>query len=360
MRFSAVASLILSLVLLANVPSAFPMETDQYNLPPVPLYDIGDEVSDHVAENLVTAVAKINAEIAVHQACLNLPPAKDSKCGSVETESARLAYLRSNDAVAKEVFKLLGDGNLFITKTGRWFQTHEFSHKPVRYKTDYLESIYATLPSDYLTMSPTVRLYGTEFGTDKIEHFLQQGYGYYKIYRKETVAGATPENAAAKAVKWGRMTEKTYFGLLVAGVYSNADLVANYAGMKFYLGLTQPVKIGTVTKPAILELKNGAWAIADNAALRENLIKPFLSDHLNEALNPSVYAFNLYPFVRSVVKKKSCPQWKKMYPDLTRNSLETRTAALTIWNGEDYGHLTQSRMVSLAETCFAAEKDQAE
>ena len=87
--------------------------------------------------------------------------------------------------------------------------------------------------------------------------------------------------------------------------------------------------------------------------LRDDLLKPFVSDHLNEALNPSVYAFNLYPFVRNTVKKRGCPQWKKAYPELTRESLETRTNELTLWNGEDYGYLKNGFMVPLAETCFA-------
>ena len=131
--------------------------------------------------------------------------------------------MQSNDAVAREVFKQLGDGGLTLTVTGKWFMKHKFSHEPAQYKTSFVESIYKAEPIDYITMSPTVRIYGKEFGTDKIEHMLQQGYNYYKIYQKETAAGATPEDAAAKAVKWGRMTEKTYFGLMVAGVYSNGS-----------------------------------------------------------------------------------------------------------------------------------------
>lgn len=352
MKLSATLSLLLSFVLLANIPVSYAMETDQYNLPPEPLFDIGDEVSDHIAENLFTAVAKINSEIDTHQSCLNDPKQKGSSCGTPQAERSRLEYLRSNDAVAYEVFKLLGDGSLVLTVTGKWFMKHKFSQEPARYKTSYTESIYLVQPIDYATMSPTVRIYRTEFGTDKIEHFLQQGYDYYKIYKNEIAAGGAPENAANKAIKWGQMTERTYFGLLIAGVYSNADLVANYAGMKFYQGMTQPIQIGSATRPAILSLKDGSWIVNNPQRLHDNLLKPFVSDHLNEALNPSVYAFNLYPFVRGTVKKQSCPQWRKMYPDLTKSAIETQTNALTRWNGADYGHLKKDMMVELADTCF--------
>ena len=63
MKPSCLFSLLVSFVLLLNgVSLAF--ETDQFNLPPVPLADIGDEVSEHVEETLRFAVAKVNADIA--------------------------------------------------------------------------------------------------------------------------------------------------------------------------------------------------------------------------------------------------------------------------------------------------------
>src|SRR5204863_4809608 len=102
MRSSALISLVLSFILVANTSVVHSMETDQYNLPPEPLFDIGNEVSDHIAENLFTAVARINGEIDIHQACLGDPKQKGNKCGTPQEERSRLEYLRSNDAVAYE------------------------------------------------------------------------------------------------------------------------------------------------------------------------------------------------------------------------------------------------------------------
>ena len=147
------------------------------------------------------------------------------------------------------------------------------------------------------------------------------------------------------------MTERTYFGLLVSGVYSNADLYANYAGMKFYQNLTEPISIGDRTRPAPVFLNEGVWNI-DPATLRENLLKPFLTDHLNEALNPSGYAFTIFASVRGAVKKYACPEWHQTYPDLTADELTARSKALKLWNGEDYGYTKRSRTASIAEICF--------
>ena len=52
-------SLMLATVLVFHPVTALAFETDQYNLPPVPLADIGDEVSEYVEDKLRLAVAKV-------------------------------------------------------------------------------------------------------------------------------------------------------------------------------------------------------------------------------------------------------------------------------------------------------------
>lgn len=343
----------LSLLFLLMPIAGAAMETDQYDLPPVPLADIGDEVSEHVENAIRLALAKVNAEIIKHQACLDAKNGGLAGCRSASAEQKKIEYLRSNDAVAYETYKQLGFGTLFTARIGKWMYSHKFSGDPSQYKTTYLESIYIAEPIDYLTISPTVNLYGAQFGTDKLEHMFQQGYDYYKIHKNTVARGETTQAAAKKAVKWGQLTERTYFGWLVSGVYSNADLVANYAGMRFYQGLTNPIKIGEATRPAILIQKDGVWTFNGDADLRRDLIRPFLTEHLNEALNPSVYSFLLYPSVYDIVRKKSCPQWVKAFPGLSKSAADATTKSLTLWNGEDYGHLDGKTTVTIGETCFS-------
>ncbi len=347
MKFSFLTSLgLLLILLLNNVGLAF--ETDQYNLPPVPLADIGDEVSEYVGDNLRTAVANVNVTIEKAKKCLEV---RTKGCGTADAETHKLTYLRSDQAVANELFKLIGDGNLFTTKFGNWMRSHKFRGQPDRYKASLSESIYFLNPADYLTLSATVRLYGTEFGIDKLEHFFQQGHQYYKIEREELAKGKTPAEAEKKAISWGQKTERTYFGTWSSGVYSNADLYANYAGMKFYNGLAKPLQINGRTRPAIVKLKGGSWEITLKSSFQD-ILKPFLTDHLNEALNPSSFRPTLVRSVRRAVKKYSCPEWKAMFPTLTPSTLNDRTRALEMWNGEDYGSTKRSRTVTVAETCY--------
>ena len=352
---SKIACLFLCFALTAQ--SIFAFETDQYNLPLQPLADIGDEVSDYTEENVRAAIDKLNFEIRARLACLEnktsaAEKSKKINCGSLAADRARLAFLRSDEAAARAVFKRLGDGIIPFTKSGTWMETHRFKAQPARFKTGYGKSIYAVVPTNYLTISPTVNLYGAEFGIDKIAHFFQQGYDYYKIYHRALAKGSTSNEAVKKAIRWGKMTERTFYGTLVSGVYSNADLCANLVGLKFYQGLTREIEIGGETRPAVLVVKDGFWTINENVDLRRILIKPFLTDHLNEALNPSIYIPVLRSFVRKTVRKRACAEWSERYPNYSQADFARITAGLSKWRGEDYGFKTSDNFVTIAAVCF--------
>lgn len=356
MKRQTIIRIFLCFALLIQSTTAFAFETDQYNLPPAPLADIGDEVSQYAAQNIRQAISKLNAEILARQSCLNndFKSSVKIKCDSPDKEIKKLTSLRSEQAAAREVYNLLGTGFPPFTSSGTWMESHHFAVSPARYKTDFYDSIFLVFPTDFVGLSSTVNLYGAEFGTDKIAHFFQQGYSYYKTYNQGLAQGLTPEEAARKAVKWGQKTERTIYGSLISGVYSNADLFANYAGMKFYLGLTQSIKIGNGERGAILVLRNGFWAFNDENNLSKQLIKLFISNHLNEAFNPSVFTkmFGLRAFVRRRVKKQSCRQWFKKYPNLSQTELENTSKALKFWNGEDYGFTGSKNFITIANTCF--------
>jgi hypothetical protein len=343
----------LCLVLLISPSASFAFETDQFNLPPEPLADIGAEVSDYVKENVGRAIEKINAEIKQRSDCLESKSTKN--CESSEKNRRRLNYLRSGTAIEREVFKLLGAGFPPFTASGSWMESHRFKAQPARYKTNFEESIYAVFPSNYLTISETVNLYDAQFGTDKIAHIFQQGYTYLKIYERALARGSSKAEAAKKACDWGRKSERTFYGNLVSGVYSNADLAANYAGFKFYQNLTEEINIGGTMKSPLIVLENDAWKFNEKVNLDENTLKPFVTTHLNEALNPSIYTkiFGLRASVRSHVKKRACAKWKRAFPTFSRADYEKTSKDLQTWHGEDYGFTTNKNFVTIANTCFA-------
>lgn len=354
MKLSKILQTFLCAAILAQSNAAFAFETDQYNLPPQPLADIGDEVTIYVESNIQKAIDKLNEQISMHQSCLNEKKPVNLQCDSREKEQNKLQSLRSEQTVAREVYNLLGTGSPPFTSSETWLESYQFKNSPARYKTNFRRSIFFTFPTDFIGLGSTVNLYGTKFGTDKIAHLFQQGYTYYKIYNRALTEGVSSDKAAQKAVKWGQKTERTIYGTLISGVYSNADLYANYAGLKFYSGLTQNIKIGETERPAILILKDGLWAFNSENNLPERLIKPFVSNHLNEALNPSVFTnfFGLRGYVRKTVKNQSCAEWFKQFPELSRTVLEKTSRELQLWHGEDYGFTVSKNFITIANTCF--------
>ena len=344
--------LFLCFISLISPSAAFAFETDQFNLPPEPLADISAEVYDYVKENVKIAIEKINAEIVARQNCLDNKTAKN--CESAAKNRQRLNYLRSKNAVARAVYNRLGAGFVPFTASGSWMESHRFKAQPARYKTSLKESIFATFPGNYLTISETVNLYGEQFGTDKIAHIFQQGYTYLRIYERALAKGLSKKAATKKANDWGRMSERTFYGNLVSGVYSNADLAANFAGLKFYQNLTGQINVGAEIKLPLVVLENGVWKFNETVELSENLLKPFVTAHLNEALNPSIYTtfFGLRSAVRGRVKKRACGEWRTLRPNFSKADYDEISRRLQSWNGEDYGFTVNSNFVTIANACF--------
>lgn len=352
MRPKAIAGLFLCLILLVQPLTLFSFETDQYNLPRAPLVDIGDQVTEYTESNVRDAVRRVNKKIREIDTCLN--QSADKKCTVSAKNTKKIAFLRSEDAIAKAIFKEMGSGIIPFTKSSWWLEEHKFGVEPVRYKPGIKDTIYITAPFNQLTLSSTVKLYGEEFGTDKIAHIFQQGYDYHKIYLKARKKGLSEKDAVKKAIKWGQKSERTFFGTWVSGVYSNADLYSNYAGLKFYLGLTREIKIGEKIRPATLSLKDGIWVVNENSEMKNDLLKPFITKHLNEAYNPNKF-FNVLKFrkiIKGVVKRHACKQWFERYPGLERDELEATTKSLELWHGEDYGFSYSKKFITIANTCF--------
>jgi hypothetical protein len=347
-----ISSAILILCLLLLPPAnGLAFETDQFNLPPAPLADIGDEVSDHLAAEIARTVGELNGEIDRTERCLALetPP---KGCPTGVKARNRLAYLRSPEGLAKAIFHRLSGDNLTTTHLGNWMRKHKFARQPDRYKVSFGETIYKIRPSVFLTMSDTVRLYDVELGIDKLEHFIQQGHQYYERESDALREGKKAFYALRRAIDWGKRTERTYYGALTSGVYSNADLYANYAGLRFYQGLTRPIESDGQSRPPLLKLTDGRWELARSGLLREHLLKPFITQHMNEALNPSSYALHLYPFVKLAIRRHACQDWYRTFPRMTSAELDELSAKLMRWHGEDYGYTKRSRTIKLSEICF--------
>ncbi len=124
----------------------------------------------------------------------------------------------------------------------------------------------------------TIRLAGVRMGTDKPDHFFDQGYEYLRVSRW----GAAP----LLAVRWGTDSERGAYGLLTSNVFSFADLHANRRGFAFYDELLSRTSGMRRDRQGCV----GAVAAFDWA--------DWVDDGFDELLNPSTYGVSVGAAVR--------------------------------------------------------------
>jgi hypothetical protein len=342
-QISRIAVLILSF-LSASVQAE---ESDQFTLPPQELVDIGPTVSQRLYAILEKVMAQTNREI---QALL--PKAQNSR-----SAAAQLARRYSVDYLIDLIYKEVAIG-LPESTLERWLHWGCFPKElqPMRYnaiwpwKTVYW-LVISQFPGTLFLLSPTINMYGHYFGTDKIGHFFQQGAGYYQIYRRNLARGKSAEQARAAMIIHGQRQEDGIFGTLINGIYSNADLSANYAGWKFYMNLTHTVQIANKKRPPILVLKGHRWEFAKKIN-KANLLKPYINDNLNEAWNPAHYFFMRNQIRRHV--KQRCTAWIERI-GITKARVELKLTEISQWEGENYGHWLPPKDAVTLNACFGGQ-----
>ncbi len=148
-----------------------------------------------------------------------------------------------------------------------------YSHQP----------LLATRVAGLFGVGPTMKINQVLVGTDKLGHFLSQGRKFYRRWVKM--------GDESKAAEHSAYTERAIFGQMTTGSYSNADLVANYEGYRFYRSLFEDNVVPG--KPAILAWDKDHWIMQ----------RPFdFADHVNdywdEALNINDYDVLLYSYMK--------------------------------------------------------------
>ncbi len=88
--------------------------------------------------------------------------------------------------------------------------------------------------SSPLALTPLVRVGDVNVGVDKFEHMFGMGYRYFNKYYGKN-------KSLKKVLKGGVAKEKTFLGgnILATGVFSYADLAANFNGMRFWNHMLQ-------------------------------------------------------------------------------------------------------------------------
>lgn len=187
--------------------------------------------------------------------------------------------------IINRIYRKLG-GLSSIDKIESWAM---HSDQIERLPTTASDSIYAGIPfwatriTGILGIGATIKVNGVLLGTDKLGHFFSQGRKFYvRWLRMQDIEEAAELSA---------FTEGAIFGQMSTGSYSNADLVANYEGFKFYRALFEGDPL--TGKPAILSWQGDHWIMQ-----RPFKWSDYVNDYWDEALNINRFDRVLYPYMK--------------------------------------------------------------
>jgi len=197
---------------------------------------------------------------------------------------------RSNKAFARAIYFELG-GLYWADKIERWAAKTDLVEKYPQTRRHSIYSgmpIWATRVNFLFGVGRSFKVNQVMVGSDKFGHFFSQGYKYYK----RELRGWDEERIHNRAT----FAERWMWGQLTTGIYSNADLVANYEGMLFYKSLFENDVIEG--KRAILRWKDGK-----PEQIRQFTWADHINDYWDEVLNPSFNVTSLDNMLRSRISK---------------------------------------------------------
>lgn len=204
-------------------------------------------------------------------------------------------------ALVNAIYRRLG-GRFLVDRIEKWaIESPEVEKaRTSRYRSVYSRHpVWAVRVTKFFGVGQTISVNNQRIGTDKLGHFVSQGRKYYRRFLRY--------GSEEKAGRQSAFAEWAVFGQMSNGNFSNADLVANYEGHRFFRSLFEDDIIPG--KPAILRWTDHGWEIR----------RPFdWADHVNEywdeALNINhfdalLYAYMYHEFI------SFCPRyWRN--PDL--------------------------------------------
>lgn len=340
-------------------------EVDQYTVPDgQAMVDLGEYFNNYFISAIEEGVRRTNRRIDLAldgDGSRFAPEHSRYGAGALKTYDTSppgqtLDFLHSNKAVAQYVRRSIPDAVTLIEGLERELHRDEF-------KEQYPDEIVAFHPSDFVCVyakvhfpldprslfriwrSSSFKAYNTNLGTDKIGHFVDMGYHYYKVYNRLRDKGIGSRRAmhdTFNSLNSGLLSEKSILGYVTAGAYSNADMASNYVGCLFYLNLTEPVRLKGQLRPPTVVRDGDYWKLNDHVRGEPDFFAWFISDHYDEALNPSHYERGMQGAMRKAITNRldSLEVW---YADADGNPrpdgyFQNRLMDLATYYNLDYGH----------------------
>lgn len=346
----------------ASPTASFANETDQFLLPTNrELADVGHLLSATHFRVLDDFVTRANAQI---RDAKRLTDRSDREAALRRAQSPSTVANRVRAAFGPGFFETLELENVLRTQSAKTlfpdqlaaFKTSRWVYSSVHLPFDP-RKIPLSLPSS------TIKVFGHYVGTDKFGHFHDLGHIYHTDFVRLCSSGVDRGEALRRVVKnysRGPISEAGSIGFFATGVFSNGDLAANYLGFKFYLNLTEPVVLEGREHPPMLVRHGDYWSLNTHVRPDSGFFRVFVSDHMNEALNPCIYEWGAAGPVAKKLRDNA-EQILTVYADANGNKrprewFVEKARSLVDYFGEDYGHSgLDSASVTIAKCCFEDE-----
>ncbi len=369
-------------VLLLGVGRGWAHETDQYTVPVGQTYvDLGDFFNRYFINAIEDGVRRTNRRIDMAlggdgRRFSQLPrePGTDFlRTYDTNTGAQDLAYLHSGEAVAVYVRRSIPDAVSLIegleSKLHSKEMVQRYPDQVVAYHPSDFKCVYAKVhfPLDprslfRLWRASTVKVYGTYLGTDKVGHFVDMGYHYYRAYRRLRKRGMSERRAMYEAVHsfdGGVMSESSVLGYMTAGAYSNADMTSNYVGCLLFRNLTEPIRLKGRIRPPIVVRDGDYWMLNPYVKDEPDFFSWFISDHYDEVLNPSHFEKGMQKAMRRAIVKR-CQSLRDWYADENGEHRQAsyfrdKVYQLSTYYNYDYGHSAKfDELMHLGNICVEA------
>jgi len=237
-------------------------EVDHYSLAYEKIVDIGDILNSRANTYLLQAIDSSNSQSQCDEEILYT---ELKKYFANHTKGQLAKDLLHDDSIPRQVIPL--DNSVYH----RWSVWNGFllGRKKAR-----------TSP---LALGPIIKVGDVVIGTDKVEHMFGMGFIYFKrhyLKNKDMVS----------VLKSGIFKEKTALGgnILATGVFSYADLSANFNGMRFWNHMLQKnddILGKEYNVGPYISCQNNQWKV-------ENKIdfKNYFDESMDESVNCSKFA----------------------------------------------------------------------
>jgi len=244
-------------------------ETDQYLSWNTELADAAPALNDFIAAQAAEVIARINAQ-----------PPESCTCETITQLIFAAVYL---DRFRAPVFEYIEESGLVDVYPPRDVPPDELLDRSV-----YRD---VTLPS-IIRVTRTVRIGDVYLGVDKLAHLFGIGRRYYVRYRDAREEGASFDDAVDEAIRWGIFTEDSILGRVVNGIFSHADLEANYAGLRLAIAFCEG------DSPYLRQGAAG-WVLQRPVNLTE-LVSPLF----DESFNPNHFTGSVLDAVLPVLREE--------------------------------------------------------